>query len=97
MIITWNMQTFLNEGSFPTEQRMSFSKTPLTEIHEKNKYTTIACVLKSPVLILHTWCGVYLFNVSLWIKSYSVPLISIYDCIHKNQAPYLPQIYQNSE
>ena len=36
------MQTFLVEGSFPTEQRLSFSQSPPAGgVMKKNKYTTL--------------------------------------------------------
>lgn len=92
MIITWNMQSFLFEGASPTEQRLPFSKIPSGGSMKKTNTLPIACVPK-PCFFLHTLSGVYFFNVSLWIKSYSVPLNSINDCIHKNQPLYFTQIY----
>lgn len=92
MIITWNMQTFLIEGSSSTEQRLPFSIIPSGGFMKKTNTLPISPVRKA-LFFFCTECGVYFFNVSLWIKSYSVPLISIYDCIHKNQPPYFTQIY----
>lgn len=85
MIITWNMQTFLFEGSSSTEQRMPFSKTPFTEIHEKNKYTAIACMPRALFFFCTHGAACIFSNVSLWTKSYSVPHISINEKVYKNQ------------
>ena len=87
------MQTFLIEGSFSTEQRLPFSRMPSRGRPEKNKYTANNPPCVKPCSFSAQRCGVYLFNYSLWTKSYSVPHISIYDCIHKNQVPMYTQIY----
>ena len=86
------MQTFLVEGSSSTEQRLPFSRVPFRGRHEKNKYTADHSCAKA-LFFFCTEYGVYFLNVSLWTKSYSVPLISIYDCIQKNQVPMYTQIY----
>lgn len=80
------------EAPSSTEQRLPFSRMPSRRRSEKNKYTAINLLCVKPCFSAQR-CGVYLFNYSLWTKSYSVPLISIYDCIHKNQVPCPTQIY----
>ena len=97
MIITWNMQPFIVEGSFLHRTASAFFTMPSRGRPEKNKYTAINLPCVKPCSFSAQRCGVYLFNYSLWTKSYSVPLISINDCIHKNQVPCLTQIYQNSQ
>lgn len=86
------MLAFRLEGCSSTEQRLPFSRVPMRGRHEKNKYTANLPRVPKPC-ILHTWRGVYFLNVSLWTKSYSAPLISINESIHKNQAPMSTQIY----
>ena len=93
MIITWNMQTFLVEGSFLHRTASAFFHECPEGRHEKNKYTANNLPCVKPCSFSAQRCGVYLSNVSLWTKSYSVPLISIYDCIQKNQVPLYTQIY----
>ena len=92
MIIPWNMNTFLNEGSPPQQNIFLFSISP-TGAMKKNKYTPNPPVLKA-LFFFCTECGRVFCQRFLRIKSYSFPHISINDCIHKNQPPYLPQIYQ---
>ena len=86
------MNTFLIEGSSPTIKRLPFFHITCGAM-KKNKYTPNPPVLKA-LFFFCTECGRVFCQRFLRIKSYSFPHISINDCIHKNQPPYLPQISQ---
>lgn len=73
MIITWNMYTFLVEGSFLHRTASAFFTSPLPGIREKNKYTANNLPCVKPCSFSAQRCGVYLSNVTLRTKAIFCP------------------------